>query len=291
MTEDALVDMNLLNGYDSQYVKIGDLEVHYYAIGSGPPAILLHGLGGSAQDWSDNIPALSSACTIYALDLPGFGMSPPPTRAIDYSLEYAARLVRAFVDLLGLEPVLLVGNSMGGGISLKFAIDHPERLTGLVIGNAAGLGKEIPWSLRLLSLPGAARLALPFVSRRLVRQTWESMFVDPTHVTDARVEFTWQWIQRPEIKRSLARAYRNAATLCGQKDILLPQLEKISCPALILWGADDEVLPVSHAHRAQQLIADSSLHVFADCGHIPQIEQAAQFNQLVLQQMKAVLTL
>jgi pimeloyl-ACP methyl ester carboxylesterase len=113
-------------------VKVNGFTVHYSEIGSGPPVILLHGLGGSLQDWSENTCVLSRTHRLYDLDLPGFGGSSLPNTSIDYNLGHAADFLRAFADRLGLERVVLIGNSLGGGICLKFAIDYPGRTAGLV---------------------------------------------------------------------------------------------------------------------------------------------------------------
>jgi pimeloyl-ACP methyl ester carboxylesterase len=103
-------------------------------------------------------------------------MSPPPTVEIEYSLDYAVKFLHGFLDARGYQKAILCGNSMGGGISLKFAIDYPQRTEGVILANAVGLGREIAWSIRLLSLPGVARFALPSVTREQVLHTWRSMF-------------------------------------------------------------------------------------------------------------------
>lgn len=206
-------------------------------------------------------------------------MSPVPATEIAFNLAYAAAFVRAFADKLGLERVSLIGNSMGGGIALKFAIDYPERTAGLVLANAVGLGKKIGRTIRLLSSPGSARLALRLVTRQTVRQVWESMLIDPTLATEERVEHTWQWLQRPETREYLVSIYRNGVTIRGQKDILVQDLVRIKAPTCIVWGAQDQVLPAAHARRAQQLIPDSVLLALPKCGHIPQLENAGEFNR------------
>jgi pimeloyl-ACP methyl ester carboxylesterase len=268
-------------GYPIKYVQVEGARVHYAELGDGPPVVLLHGLGGSFKDWSENVRAISRTHRVYALDIPGFGLSPVPDAEIRIDLEFAAGFVRSLVDQLELERVCLVGNSMGGGISLRFALDNPERTAGLVLCNAVGLGRRIGWRIRLLSLPGSARLALPFASKQTVRQVWESMLVDPTLATGERVEHTWQWLQKPGTRDYLSRIYRHGVTFRGQKELLVQELAGIKAPTLIVWGAQDEVLPVSHAYRAHQFIQNSVLHVLPECGHVPQIEKALDFNRLM----------
>jgi 2-hydroxymuconate-semialdehyde hydrolase len=262
--------------------QVDGFEIHYAECGNGPPVLLLHGLGGSWQDWSENRASLSQAYRLLALDLPGFGLSPAPMHPIEYTLAYIARFVCAFADRLDLGRVYLIGNSMGGGTALRFAIDFPERTAGVIVANAVGLGREIGWSLRLLSIPGVAALVLPFVTRRMVQKLWQSLVADPALATDERVEATWQWLQKPATQKYLQGVYVNAAGLRGQRQLLLPELASIRAPALIVWGADDHVLPPSHARTAQRLIPNCSVHILPACGHIPQLEQPSAFNEIAL---------
>jgi pimeloyl-ACP methyl ester carboxylesterase len=269
-------------------VEVNQFEIHYQQCGEGPPAILLHGLGGSTADWSETMPALAGAYRLYALDLPGFGLSPVPRQTIQYNLAYAASLVLAFADRLGLGRVVLIGNSLGGGISLRFAVDYPARVAGVILANAVGLGREIGSSIRVLSLPGVARLSLSLVTRRMVRDVWESLVVDPAHATEERVERTWAWLRRPGVRQYLAHIYPRAVTLCGQRDLLLDRLPRVQAPTLIVWGQEDSVLPPSHGQRAHELVARSTLHLLPQCAHIPQIEQAGRFNRLCLEWLQAI---
>lgn len=278
-----MIDQRWLSRVSSRWVTINGSAVHYLEIGSGPPAIMIHGMGGSANDWSENVGALGETAHLHILDLPGFGLSPPPEFAIDYTYEYVASFVAAFADHLGLDRLFLIGNSLGGAVSLRFAIDFPERTIGVIIANASGLGVEIERTIRLLSIPGVARLVLPRVTRRQVQQTWENMFVDPAKITPESVDRTYRWIQKPEVQRFLETIYRNGATFLGQKMLLLEDLPRVQCPTMIVWGADDAVVPVVHGIGAFRLIESSILHILRHCGHVPQMEQADTFNSLTLE--------
>jgi pimeloyl-ACP methyl ester carboxylesterase len=264
------------------WVDINGNTVHYVRLGHGPALVFIHGLGGSWTDWSENLSALADACTVYAIDLPGFGGSPPPVSEIEYTYEYVASFLASLADHFGLDHFSIAGTSLGGGISLRLAIDFPNRVERVIVANATGLGRQISWLIRLLSIPGVARLALSRVNREQVRGIWTGMFADPSIVDEEKVEQTWQWIQKPETRRLLPGIYRHGASVLGQKHLLLPELHRIECPVLIVWGADDPVIPAVQGTTARSRIVRSTLHVLGACGHVPQIEQAKEFNRLAV---------
>ena len=271
---------------DTHLIDIEDFKVNYIEIGSGEPVILLHGLGGSWEDWLELIPALSPVYRVCAIDFPGFGKSPPPPRQHEYDLVFVANFMRKFMDAKGYQRVFLVGNSMGGGIALRCAMDDPERIQGVVLANGAGLGKEISGFNRALAFPGIARLAIPFIEKEHVRAIWKSMFFNPELITPAMIDRTWEWIQKTETKKFLIYLYPKVLSIWGQKYLLLPEAEKIRCPVLITWGINDAVLPVLHAVNAFQAIHSAQLTLIRDCGHVPQLEQAEIFNQSVMKFLK-----
>ncbi|MFN8490352.1 MAG: alpha/beta fold hydrolase [Caldilineaceae bacterium] len=267
--------------FPTNYIQISSQVLHYTTRGSGAPVILLHGMGGSLLDWQENIEPLARHYQVFALDIPGFGKSPPPAASTDIHLGYLAKLLYAFIKAEKLPQVCLIGQSLGGGIALEFVLRYPDLVAKLVLVDSAGLGKGVTWPVRLQSIKLLHRLLLRCISKDMVKKTWASMFFDPLYVTDALVERTWHWLQRPETKAFLVEAHATAANLGGQRTVILPELPKIKIPALIIWGANDSVFPVSQAYAAHAHLGNSSLHVFSECGHIPQIEKASEFNRLV----------
>lgn len=267
----------------TQFIEVDGLQVNHIEVGSGEVVVFLHGLGGSWEDWIEQIGGLSTAYRVCALDLPGFGMSPPPAKVgPEYTLAYIADFVRKFMDAKGYSHAFLVGNSMGGGIVLRCAIDYPERVRGIVLSNGIGLGKEISGFNRLLAFPGVARLVIPRVNKDMVVKIWQSLFYDHAKITPAMIERTWEWLCKDEVKRYLMQLYPRALSIGGQKYILLPELSELHCPVLITWGINDEVLPVIQAVRGYAGIGAAELRLFRNCGHVPQIEQAELFTQAML---------
>ncbi len=272
---------------EDRYVEVGGANIRYWAMGSGPPLLLIHGLGASVEYWQQNIEPLSQHCRVYAMDLLGFGRSDKPR--IEYSLHYAAQFIADFMDAQGIERASLVGNSMGGLISLQFAIEFPERLDKLVLVDNAGFGRELIWIFRLMTLPVLGE-ALYGPNERGMRTLQRMLFYDKRFVTDEWVEQNLEMARLPGARDFFLSVLRYGVNLRGLRpeilEPLLAQIPGIEAPTLIVWGAQDRFIPVAHGHIGHRMIAGSRLHIFDRCGHVPQIERAEGFNRLVADFLK-----
>src|SRR3712207_6028944 len=137
---------------EKQDVEVDGLPIRYLAAGTGPPLVLLHGAGANSLDWRWVISDLAATHRVYAPDLPGSPDSARP--AVDYSPAFFERFVAAFVDALEIVPAALVGNSLGGLISLRLALSEPARVTDLVLVDSAGLGREVNPAFTSVNVPG-----------------------------------------------------------------------------------------------------------------------------------------
>src|SRR5512134_372611 len=145
-----------------------DHNVAYLMAGAGPDIALIHGMAGSSRTWRDVIPLLARDHTVIAPDLPGHGESAKPLG--DYSLgAYASGLRDLIGGALGIERATLVGQSLGGGVAMQLAYQHPELCERLVLVGSGGLGREVSWILRLLALP-ASEVVMPILFPRRVRE-------------------------------------------------------------------------------------------------------------------------
>jgi 4,5:9,10-diseco-3-hydroxy-5,9,17-trioxoandrosta-1(10),2-diene-4-oate hydrolase len=268
-------------GTKSAIVEILGSPVHYLEAGEGVPVLLLHGLGGSAEDWEYNLPAIARHYHIFALDFPGFGKSPPPlVKKID--VPFAMRVLKDFLDKIGASQVFVAGNSLGGGLALKFALTFPAMTLGVILANAGGLGHRVSFRLRLLSVPWLARRAISGLTYEQVKAGWDGVFANGMQPTRGMIDRSWAWISKPETKEFLPAFYPRVVSLLGQRRVFAGELHRITCPVLITWGREDDVLPVSQAYRANRLIRNSELHVFSPCAHMPQVEYAERFNAMTL---------
>jgi pimeloyl-ACP methyl ester carboxylesterase len=255
-------------------------------IDTGPPLLLLHGSGPGVTGWRNFRGVLgtfaeSFRCLI--LEFPGFGVSDdfgghPMVTALD--------AVVRFVDALGLDTVDIVGNSMGGGVALNYAIAHPERVRRLV--TIGGIGRNIlspgpPEGIRLLQ-----EFTEEPTRERLVRWLY-SMVYDPATVTEELIEERWNHATDPQTLAGARRMYGKEAFAQLTKAIESskgPQpwavMHRVKAPTLITWGRDDRVSPLDMALIPMRTIPNAELHVFPNCGHWTMIEAKDAFESAVL---------
>jgi pimeloyl-ACP methyl ester carboxylesterase len=266
------------------YIKVGNLKTRYWALGNiGAPVILIHGLGASADIWMHNVEALAKQHRVYALDLAGFGRSDKPGPSFS-SLDYTPFL-DDFINALNMDRVSLVGQSLGGGIALHYAMQFPEKVDKLVLVDNAGLGKEVIWTLRLMSFPLVGEL-FSYPSRRGVEIFFKLAVRNRALVTKDLVDLYYDIFSQPGSQQWFLRILRQIVNLRGaREEILGPimnNLQKITQPALIIWGEKDRVLPLKHAFFAKERLRDAKLEIMEGCGHIPFFERSEEFNRVVL---------
>lgn len=268
-----------------QYTKVGQINTRFWALGDeGPTILLIHGIGGSIEDWMLNTNALAKHHRVYAIDMVGSGRSDKPSAP--YSFSYLAQFINDFMEVQNIERASLIGLSLGGGVSLQFTIQFPNKVEKLVLLNSAGLGKEVTLLLRLPTLPIIGEL-LTRPSRKGTAKLLKECVYDPALITDDLVELGYSLAALPGAQKSFLSTVRTLGTIRGmRKDILssiADNLTTITAPTLIFWGQQDRILPVAYAHVAKKKIPNTRLHIFDPCGHLPQLERPEEFNAMVLE--------
>ena len=265
----------------SRYVTVDGIDTHYVVAGQGPPLLLVHGLGASVVTWRDNIGPLSNAFQVYAIDLPGHGDTDKPD--FDYAADAIVDFIMGFAQSLNLDRPGIIGNSIGGALGMMTAIRYPELVSRLILVSSASLGREVSIYLRLVSLPILGDV-LESSSVGGTKFMLYKVFHDRSFATEELVEELFRCRRMPGAKKAVVRVIRNTINLLGvrKEHILVDKLECLKLPVMIVWGAQDQILPVSHAYRASKAAAHVRLQVFDQCGHWPHIEKASEFNSLVL---------
>ena len=266
-----------------QYVEVGNIRTRYWVLGDGKSSvILLHGLGGFIENREDNVAALAQGRRVYALDLAGFGRSDRPQ--VKYSIPYLTEFVREFMIVHDVDKAALIGESMGGAIALRFALQYPHQVEKIVLVASAGLGKEVSIYLRMMSLPIIGELSSR-PSRKRTVQTLKLLLHNQDLIADRWIEGGYEMSSLPGAKRCLLSALRSMCNIRGFRSKvyspILERLEEIEVPTLVIWGAQDRILPSSHAHQAAKRLPNVRVDIFDPCGHLPNIERAEQFNALV----------
>lgn len=267
-------------GLEHRYVTVQGVRTHYLVAGDGPAVILLHGVGSSVVTWRENLQPLARHFRVYAVDLPGHGDSEKPR--MDYSLAAASRFMVGLQDALGLQHAHLVGQSLGGLIVLRFALDHPERVGRVVTVGTAGLGRDLAWVIRWVSVPLVGEIIVHPTASRMKHLLKRVMHRDGAGDQELLNE-VYRARVSPGAERALIRIVRWGVTPFGlrRRALVLPELPRLKPPLLLIWGANDSISPVHHGYHARTALPTARLEVFEDCGHWVQMERADEFNELV----------
>ncbi len=270
---------------EKRFVRLHGHRV-VYRIGGGEPSaerpavVLIHGMAGSSGTWSAVLPELARHYTVVAPDLLGHGESDKPRH--DYSLGAYANVVRDLMIALGIERATVVGHSLGGGVAMQLAYQHPARCERLVLVSSGGLGPEISWMFRALTIPGAEYL-MPVIFPPLIRRAGNAIGrgMGRLGLHAPHLEQGWRSysaLTEPENRHAFVHTLRSVVDRSGQRVSAHDRLYLASLlPTLIVWGRRDRIIPVEHAVAAHQAMASSQLAIFDRAGHFPHAEEPDRF--------------
>jgi pimeloyl-ACP methyl ester carboxylesterase len=261
----------------SAYVDLpGGVRLHYRVAGdaAAPALVLLHGYGDSFTSWDGWSDALSGKFRVLSLDLPGHGLTRAPA-GYPLSSDGYAELLEAFAEKLGLARFALAGNSMGGGVAWRYATRHGDRLSALVLVDAAGWPlpppKELPLAFRILQYSAGRWLLAHIDNRPLIEQGLKRDVYDPAVITDAFVD-RWAELQRAPGHRPILMS-ANPASFASASDELLAS---IRVPTLVLHGEADTMIPIAGGRRFVAAIPGARLVSYPHVWHLPQVEIPAR---------------
>jgi len=270
-----------------QYRTIHGYRRAFRVAGSGSALLLIHGVGCNSKSWEPVHAKLAQRFTVIAPDLLGHGESDKPHA--DYSLPAFANGMRDLLAVLGIDRVTVVGHSFGGGVAMQFAYQYPELVERIVLVNAGGVSKDVSLALRLAAMPmGAEALAMlrapgvmPAIRGfgRAVGAVLGSTRLgrDVTDVVEMLEGF-----QDPAGLAAFARTLRSVVDASGQYVTMLDRSYLVqSVPVQIIWGEDDLIIPVDHAHTAHAAIPGSRMEIFEDSGHMPFHDHPDRFVEVV----------
>jgi pimeloyl-ACP methyl ester carboxylesterase len=258
-------------------------KVNYTEAGAGPVLLLIHGMGGSAENWRAVIEPLARDHTVIVPNLPGHGESGPSGG--DYSVGGLAAGLRDLLLILGHSRATLVGHSLGGGIAMQFAYQFPEILERLVLVSSGGLGPEVSPLLRAAALPGAGPFiatTAPLVGALDARLGRGEIGGRPLSTDLTEVVHGYALLTDPQRRAAFLSTVRSVIGIGGQRVSAVDRLYLAEAvPVLIVWGARDRLVPPHHADQAHREIPGSRLEVFEDAGHLPQLEEPSRFVEVL----------
>ena len=261
----------------SQFITLQGMQVHLRDEGprnDPEPIVLIHGTSASLHSWDGWTDTLKGQRRVIRMDLPGFGLTGPAPDG-DYRMTRYADFIAALMDQLGVRRAVLAGNSLGGGIAWRTAVQHPERVSRLVLVDASGYplqSTSVPLGFRLAQIDWLQPVMGQLLPRRMIESSVRNVYADPAKVTPELVDRYYELTLRAGNRQSLAQRMKLRET-DAQSAGLIPTIRQ---PTLILWGAQDRLIPEPSGQRFHKEIAGSQYVVFDGLGHVPQEEDPAR---------------
>jgi pimeloyl-ACP methyl ester carboxylesterase len=263
-------------GVRSEYVTVDGYRVHYFEAlppkgRTGTPLVLVHGLGARGEDWGAMIPALAAqGFHVYAPDLLGYGRSARPD--VSYSISMQELVVAHFMQVMHVARADVGGWSMGGWVSMKLALDHPEIVDRLIVYDSAGIYFPAKFSPELFTPTNTAG----------VRKLMAILTPKPLDLPE--------FAARAALRRLEKNAWvlsRSTTSMTSGRDLLDFRLYQISQPMLIVWGAQDELIPLASGESIHRMVPHSVLAVVEGCGHLAPVECSRPVIECTVDFLKA----
>jgi len=273
------------NSYSS-FINISGTNVHYRDEGiynDSIPIILIHGTGSSLHAyniWSKN---LKKTKRVIRMDLPAFGLTGPFLNK-DYSISNYTIFLGKFLDRLNITQCILVGNSLGGEIAWRFAVQEPGIAKKLILIDPGGypvISRSVPIAFKLARVPVLNKLLTYITPRFLVRSSIENVYFDKSKVSDKLVNRYFDLTLRKGNREAIVDRLKVSTTLTNGIN-KHASIKKIKQPTLIIWGSDDRLIPIENAYKFKNDISNSKLIVMQETGHVPMEEKPLESLKLVI---------
>lgn len=273
-----------------QFDTVAGMRIESLVAGAGQPLVLLHGDGESAFDWTWVAPRLASQYRVFAPNLPGYGDSDKPD--VHYTIDFYHSFLKDYLSTLGLERVLLVGNSMGGLIALSLALTEPESVAALALVDSAGLGRALSPILAAQALPAAGELIMawsktPLGAMQLAWSRASLLFANPLQAPASWIREQERLAEMPGCLRATISSLRNDLCFGLQCILKLNDLERLSMPVKVIWGQQDRILPLYQAFAAAGRAGQGPPAVISGAGHIPHVESPDAFLAALMPFLRA----
>ncbi len=273
------MDRPIVAEQTGKFIQAGGVRLHYHEFGKGDPLICLHGAGPGASAWSNfkhNVGAFAEGYRTFLVDLPQYGQSEKVVIE-GGRLTFTARVLDAFIEAVGLTKAHIVGNSMGGQVALKMAIDTPHRINRIALLGASPISFSVltPMPVEGVRLIRGYYRAPEGPTRTKMRALMETLVGNPAVITDEMVEERYAASVDPETVGLFTKTP-------PQNEDLFADLGKVAAPTLIIWGQDDRFGALEVGLLMLKRLQNARMVVFPRCGHWAHVERVQEFNHLVL---------
>jgi len=263
-----------------------DVKIYYEIYGKGETVLLcIHGYGSSHESWYDILPFLADYFILILIDLKGFGLSSKPDDN-NYGVEDHAEIILSFIEKMEQSNIVVMGQSYGAAITLAVylkaaKINKAGYFKKLILIDATLFIDDLPVLKIRLKEPLLKRIVLKTVPAKIIAKvSLRRMFYEKNKVTNSRVERYAKYIKQPGTNISFIKT----ALLMHPdvQDFIVPHLDKVDLPVLIIWGENDPLAPVTHAYKLNRMISNLVLTIIPRCGHVPQEERSEETAGIII---------
>lgn len=260
-------------------IDLDGLSTHYIDKGQGETVILIHGFYQDLNTWIHNIDTLARNFRVYAYDLWGLGYS--TRQALDYGYPLYVNQLALFMDTLGIKKAHLVGHSIGGGTAIAFSVQHQERIKKLILVDATGIPRALPFRSKIFNLPNIGELLLSLNSDFIRKKTFLDLWIHNKEILTPKLFDKLFGFQKVEgTSKSMLAMLRKEFfhTLSTEID----QLGQLAIPIMLVWGENDKSIPLDTGKEMFRRLNGNRFETIFNAGHMPNFEVPDKFNQHVL---------
>ena len=256
---------------NSFFVRIGEMDIHYRDQGDKKdsiPIVLIHGTASSLHTYDNWVSKLAINHRVIRMDLPGYGLTGPfPNR--DYSFDNYVAFLKDFFEKIGIKSCILAGNSLGGNIAWRFTTEYSEMVDKLILIDAAGYpmkSKSIPLAFKIAQIPIIQDI-FTFISPKFIaKASVKNVYKDKTKVNKKLVDRYFELTLREGNRQAFIDRFK------VKYDTIFKKIKLIYKRTLILWGEDDELIPLEMAYLFHKDLPNDTLVILKDVGHVPMEE-------------------
>lgn len=269
----------------SKFIQVNDVLVHYRDEGNradSTPIVLIHGTAASLHTWEAWVKELKQTHRVISMDLPAYGLT-GPNKTGDYSQEYYAQFMHHFLEKLDVKKCILGGNSLGGAIAWRYALNYPTEVSKLILIDAAGYpmeSKSVPLAFQLAGVPVLNNIFQFITPRFILQKSIENVYADKTKVEPDLVDRYFNLALRAGNRQAFIERMSTFKTLLNDSTYL--QIKNIKTPTLILWGDKDLLIPLTVAENFHADLPNDTLVVLKNLGHTPMEENPKQSLQVLI---------
>ena len=258
----------LYTDHESEWLNVDGMQVHHKREGSGPAVVLLHGTGASLHTWDGWTEQLYDNFEVYRMDLPAFGLTGPDPDA-DYTIESYVSFVDHYVSQLGVDSFSIAGNSLGGSIAWAYTVSHPNKVQKLILLDAGGYpseGDSDALAFKIATNPILRPLMKMITPKSFIAKNLEQVYADQSKITHELIDRYYDMALRAGNRQAFIDKVHTEHTDMSSR------ISEISCPTLIMWGAEDSWVNPRDAHKFDADILHSELIIYEGVGHVPMEE-------------------